>query len=78
MYVYVISYEDIIMNRLRAKIFWDEIESKKSGMYILAHHYDDLDLDYMLTVNKGAESLDEVKELEIWLKELKDIKKKLK
>lgn len=47
-------------------------------MYILAHHYDDLDLDYMLTVNKGAESLDEVKELEIWLKELKDIKKKLK
>jgi len=70
LYINVISYEDIIMDRLRAKLHWTDIESKRWGMYILAEFFDELDIEYMSTVGKGAETPSEVEELKIWLKEL--------
>ncbi len=73
LYVYIISYEDIIMDRLRASLYWGDSESKKWGMYILAENYGDIDLDYMRTLNEGAENEHEVQEIEKWIRELDSI-----
>ncbi len=73
LYVYVISLEDIIMDRLRASIYWGESESKIWGMKMLSDYYDTLDLDYMKTVGKGAETEKEKEELEKWISELEKL-----
>lgn len=70
LHINVISYEDIIMDRLRAKIYWKDIESKRWGMYILAQYFEQLDIEYMLALGKGAETELEIEELETWIKEL--------
>lgn len=68
LYVYVISIEDIIMDRLRASLYWKESESKEWGMKLLANYYDELDIQYMKTV--GAESKIEIEEIQQWISEL--------
>lgn len=73
LYVYVISYEDIIMDRLRAFLYWNEDESKEWGMKILFRFLNEIDLDYMMKVGKGAETKQEVDELKKWIIELKEI-----
>jgi hypothetical protein len=76
LYVYVISPEDIIMDRLRAKLYWKDDDSKRWGMYILAHFHDSLDLEYMLTLGRGAENFNEVNELKEWLRDLENLRRK--
>jgi len=73
LYVYVISYEDIIMDRLRAYLYWNEYESKQWGMILLARYLDTIDINYMKEVGRGAERIQEVDELEQWLYELKEL-----
>ncbi len=74
LYVYVISYEDIIMDRLRAYLYWNEDFSKEWGMQILALHFDKLDRKYMVEIGKGAETEEESAEIIKWFDELKEIK----
>lgn len=73
LYVYVISYEDIIMDRLRAYLYWEEDISKEWGMQMLALHKNKLDIQYMKTVGKGAETEDESIELMKWFDELEKL-----
>ncbi|UNC93533.1 DUF6036 family nucleotidyltransferase [Candidatus Contubernalis alkaliaceticus] len=73
LYVYVISYEDIIMDRLRAFLYWNEHESKEWGMKVLFRFFDKIDLDYMMNIGGGAETKLEVDELNKWLTELDKI-----
>jgi hypothetical protein len=70
LYVFVISVEDIIMDRLRASIYWNESESKIWGMKMLSDYFDQLDLDYMKEVGKGAETERESNEIGHWISEL--------
>lgn len=70
LYVYVISLEDIIMDRLRAYLHWKEVDSKEWGIKLLSGYFDQLDLEYMKSVRKGAETEEESKELQKWIKEL--------
>lgn len=74
LYVYVISYEDIIMDRLRAYLYWNEDFSKEWGMQILALHFNKLDIKYMMEIGKGAETEVESVEIAKWFDELKEIK----
>ena len=69
LYVYVIAYEDIIMDRLRAYLYWNEDVSKEWGMQLLTLHYDKLDKQYMMEVGKGAETIEESKEIIKWIDE---------
>ena len=69
LYVYVIAYEDIIMDRLRAYLYWNEDVSKEWGMQLLTLHYDKLDKQYMMEVGKGAETIEESKEITKWIDE---------
>ncbi len=74
LYVYVISYEDIIMDRLRAYLYWGEDDSKEWGMQMLAIHYNKLDQQYMKEIGKGAENEQETAELIKWFEELGNLK----
>jgi len=76
LYVYVISYEDIIMDRLRAYLHWGDDDSKEWGMQMLAIHYDKLDQQYMKEIGKGSENEQETAELIKWFEELKSIESK--
>ena len=74
LYVYVISVEDIIMDRLRASLYWGESESKQWAMKLIASYYQQLDLSYMQTVGQGAENNQEMKELQLWIDQLIKLK----
>jgi predicted nucleotidyltransferase len=74
LYVIVISVEDIIMDRLRASIYWNESESKIWGMKMLADYFDQLDLEYMKEVGKGAETERESNEIDQWVRELIELR----
>jgi hypothetical protein len=70
LYVYVISCEDIIMDRLRAYLYWKEDISKEWGMQALALHKNKLDFTYMKTVGKGADTENESQEIAKWFDEI--------
>lgn len=55
LYVKVISREDIIMDRIRAFLHWNEIDSRYWAMFIIDSYFEDLDIEYMTTVGKGSE-----------------------
>jgi hypothetical protein len=73
LYVYVISCEDIIMDRLRAYLYWKEDISKEWGMHMLAIHEKSLDIKYMKTVGKGAETEQESQEIAKWYSEIRTL-----
>lgn len=73
LYIYVISYEDIIMDRLRAYLYWGEHESKEWGMRLLFRYIDKIDQCYLKTVCKGAENKQESNEISKWITELAKI-----
>lgn len=73
LYVYVISPEDIIMDRLRAYLYWREGYSKEWGMQILALYYNQLDKAYMAKVGKGSETEEESKQINKWFKEIESL-----
>jgi hypothetical protein len=73
LYVYVISCEDIIMDRLRAYLYWKEDISKEWGMQMLAIHEKSLDIKYMKTVGKGAETEQESQEIAKWYSEIRTL-----
>ena len=73
LYVYVIAAEDIIMDRLRAYLYWDEDVSKEWGMQILTLYFDKLDKQYMMEVGKGADVIEESKEIAKWIDECQEI-----
>ncbi len=73
LYIYVISYEDIIMDRLRAYLYWGESDSKEWGKKILYRYLQDIDMDYLKTVGQGAETGEEADEIVAWLSELDEM-----
>ena len=65
--VYVISIEDIIMDRLRAAVHWKSGEDRKWGFRLLLFNYKELDLEYMKT--KIVQHPLELKELTSWIEQ---------
>jgi hypothetical protein len=70
LYVYVISPEDIIMDRLRAYLYWGEGYSKEWGMQMLALYYYQVDKAYMAKVGQGSETEEESNQVTKWLNEI--------
>jgi hypothetical protein len=73
LYVYVISPEDIIMDRLRAYLYWGEGYSKEWGMQILALYYRQIDKEYMIKVGQGSETEKESEQVAKWFKEIESL-----
>jgi hypothetical protein len=73
LYVYVISPEDIIMDRLRAFLYWGEGYSREWGMQILALYYYQVDKAYMVKVGQGSETEEESKQITKWLNEIENL-----
>jgi hypothetical protein len=73
LYVYVISPEDIIMDRLRAYLYWGEVFSKEWGMQILVLYYNQIDKTYMIKVGKGAETEEESEQIMKWFNEVEGL-----
>ncbi|MBP1934824.1 DUF6036 family nucleotidyltransferase [Ammoniphilus resinae] len=68
-YVYVISIEDIIMDRLRASVHWRSSEDKIWGFKLLANNYERVDLTYM---RQSVETKLEEIELENWISQIEE------
>lgn len=66
----VISREDIIMDRIRAYKHWNENDSRYWAMFILETYFDELDIEYMTTVGKGADIQIEADEILKCIEEL--------
>lgn len=73
LFVYVISREDIIMDRLRAYIYWKEEDSKIWGLKILSRYLDSLNFEYLQKVGSGSENQEESIEIQKWIQEVKVI-----
>jgi hypothetical protein len=71
----VISIEDILMDRLRRYLFWEEKEAKEWVLMLLARYWDEIDFAYLKEVGKGAETKEEAETIQLWLKEIEDIRK---
>lgn len=63
-YVYVISKEDLILDRLRAAVHWKSEEDTKWGFKLLLNNYDHIDKKYLFS---NTETEEEKKELEHWI-----------
>lgn len=66
-YVYLISIEDIILDRLRAGIYWKSEEDEIWAFKLLASHYPQTDLDYL---KENAETKEEKALLDEWFCQL--------
>ncbi|MDE3838725.1 hypothetical protein C0966_04935 [Bacillus methanolicus] len=67
-YVYLISIEDIILDRLRAAVHWKSEEDSIWGFRLLAKNFEVLDIEYLL---KQTETKQEYDELSFWIDQLK-------
>lgn len=70
-YVYLISIEDIILDRLRAAVHWKSAEDSIWGFKLLAKNIDVVDIDYLY---KKLETKSEENELDNWLNRLGFVK----
>jgi len=68
-YCYVISIEDIIMDRLRRYLHWEESDSRIYAMKLINIHYDSLDFDYLFT--QAPECLEEESLIREWVEQVK-------
>ncbi|MEK4031186.1 MULTISPECIES: DUF6036 family nucleotidyltransferase [Bacillaceae] len=62
-YVYLISIEDIILDRLRAAVHWKSLEDREWGFKLLASNFDSLDKQYLF---EHCQTQKEVNELDDW------------
>lgn len=67
-HVYVIGIEDIILDRLRACVYWKSTSDCEWGLRMLRVHRDRLDINYLLTA-AGKERPPALKKLKEWLEE---------
>lgn len=67
-YVYVISLEDIINDRLRAAVNWNSSEDIKWGFTLLSRNFDSVDFDYLY---QHIETDDERNEFDFWMDHIK-------
>lgn len=58
-YVYIISKEDIILDRVRATLFWESEDDEKWAFNIFSKNFHELDIKYLIkkTENKKEEEL---------------------
>jgi hypothetical protein len=68
-HIYVISIEDIILDRMRAAVSWSSKEDKLWGIKLLASNLERVDKSYLF---KNCENEKEIKELREWLEFLQD------
>lgn len=66
-YVYLISAEDIILDRLRAGVHWASEEDQLWAFKLLSLNYDTVDVEYL---KRQTENLEELTLLNSWLDEL--------
>lgn len=64
LYIYLISLEDIIIDRLRASIYWKSEDDGVWGFTLLANNFKDVDVNY---IKKTLTIQDELDEFDIWL-----------
>ena len=66
-YIYLISVEDIILDRLRATVNWRSEEDRIWGFKLLASNYEIIDLDYL---KNHTETVKEAMELNDWIQQI--------
>ena len=54
--VYIIGVEDLILDRLRAGVYWNSTSDMEWAKYLLESYIDDLDLAYLETESKKPEN----------------------
>lgn len=67
-YVYLISLEDIIIDRLRAAVHWKSEQDTYWGFNLLAKNYSEVNIDYLF---KRVETKKEQDELSDWIDNIK-------
>lgn len=68
-FVYVISLEDIILDRLRAATAWQSAEDLKWGFLLLSANIEKVDVPYLFD---HTETDDEHEELNFWLESIRN------
>lgn len=68
-FVYVISLEDIILDRLRAATAWQSAEDLKWGFLLLSANIEKVDVPYLFD---HTETDDEREELNFWLESIRN------
>lgn len=69
LYIYLISLEDIIIDRLRATLQWRSEEDAIWGFKLLANNFEDVDVSY---IEKRLQVKQEKKEFEDWVKQIRN------
>lgn len=68
-YVYLISVEDIILDRLRAGVHWESEEDQIWAFKLLANNYSTIDLEYL---QNHVEAKEESALLIEWVEQLRN------
>ena len=68
LFIYVISLEDIIIDRLRASLYWNSEDDAIWGFQLLTKNYETLDITYIKNTLKTKQ---EKVEFKLWLQQIK-------
>lgn len=69
LYIYLISIEDIIIDRIRATVQWRSAEDGIWGFKLLANNFDNVEVSY---IEKQLKIKQEIEEFNDWLEQIKN------
>lgn len=67
LFIYVISLEDIIIDRLRASLYWNSEDDAIWGFQLLTKNFETLDITYIKNTLKAKQ---EKAEFKLWLQQI--------
>lgn len=70
-HTFMLTLTDIIMDRLRRYLHWDESDSKIYAMKLINIHFDSLDFDYLYA--KAPECTEEENLIRDWVEQVENL-----
>lgn len=70
-YCYVIGIEDLVLDRLKAALYWNDKRSEEWAIYLLSAQMDQIDMDYLVdaALREDSDLAEKLKKSLSWIEE---------